>query len=86
MQLKGQGYRVARGAGLGGNNGRLLPGQFVTMMIAEKDLTELPVVPQTAVLQDREGRYVFVVKDDNTVAQTRITTGPRVETGWAVSA
>lgn len=65
--------------------GLLLPGQFVTMMIAEKDLTELPVVPQTAVLQDREGRYVFVVNDDNTVTQTRITTGPRVQTGWAVT-
>lgn len=63
----------------------LLPGQFVTMVIAEKDPKSLPVVPQTAVLQDREGRYVFVVKDDNTVAQTRITTGPRVETGWAVT-
>lgn len=63
----------------------LLPGQFVTMVIGEKDPKSLPVVPQTAVLQDREGRYVFVVKDDNTVAQTRITTGPRVETGWAVT-
>lgn len=63
----------------------LLPGQFVTMVIAEKDPKSLSVVPQTAVLQDREGRYVFVVKDDNTVAQTRITTGPRVETGWAVT-
>lgn len=55
------------------------------MVIAEKDPKSLPVVPQTAVLQDRDGRYVFVVKDDNTVAQTRITTGPRVETGWAVT-
>lgn len=63
----------------------LLPGQFVTMVITEKDPQSLPVAPQTAVLQDREGRYVFVVKDDNTVAQTRITTGPRVETGWAVT-
>ena len=63
----------------------LLPGQFVTMVIAEKDPKSLSVVPQTAVLQDRDGRYVFVVKDDNTVAQTRITTGPRVETGWAVT-
>lgn len=63
----------------------LLPGQFVTMVIAEKDLTELPVVPQTAVLQDREGRYVFIVKDDDTVTMTRISTGPRVDDGWAVT-
>ncbi len=63
----------------------LLPGQFVTMVIAEKDPKVLPVVPQTAVLQDREGRYVFQVGDDDTVAQRRISTGPRVENGWAVT-
>ncbi|MBC9247446.1 efflux RND transporter periplasmic adaptor subunit [Paracoccus sp. 11-3] len=63
----------------------LLPGQFVTMVIAEKDPQSLPVVPQTAVLQDREGRYVFVVNDDQTVSQKRISTGPRVMNGWAVT-
>lgn len=63
----------------------LLPGQFVTMVIAEKDPKTLPVVPQTAVLQDREGRYVFVVNDDDTVSQKRISTGPRIMNGWAVT-
>lgn len=63
----------------------LLPGQFVTMIIAEKDPKSLPVVPQTAVLQDREGRYVFVVNDDKTVSQRRISTGPRILNGWAVT-
>lgn len=64
----------------------LLPGQFVTMMIAEKDPKQLPVVPQTAVLQDREGRYVFVVNDDDTVSRRRISTGAKVVKPWSSSA
>lgn len=63
----------------------LLPGQFVTVVIAEKDPQEFPVVPQTAVLQDREGRYVFVLNDNSTVSQRRIETGPRMQNGWAVT-
>mgnify|MGYP001610546710 CR=1 FL=1 len=43
------------------------------------------MVPQTAVHQGREGRYTFVVKDDKTLAQPRIPTGPWVETGWGVT-
>ncbi|NHF73445.1 efflux RND transporter periplasmic adaptor subunit [Paracoccus xiamenensis] len=63
----------------------LLPGQFVTILIAEKDPESLPIVPQPAVLQDREGRYVFLVNDDDTVSQRRISTGPGVRNGWAVT-
>lgn len=45
----------------------------------------MPVVPQTAVLQDREGRYVFVLNDDDdTVSQRRIVTGDQVGRDWAV--
>ncbi|HHX83161.1 MAG TPA: efflux RND transporter periplasmic adaptor subunit, partial [Pseudomonadaceae bacterium] len=50
----------------------LVPGQFVTMYVNEAEPPELPVVPQAAVLQDREGRFVFVLLSDNTVAQRRI--------------
>ena len=39
----------------------LVPGQFVTVQVTETERPSLPVVPQTAVLQDREGRYVFVL-------------------------
>ncbi|MFS4436586.1 efflux RND transporter periplasmic adaptor subunit [Paracoccaceae bacterium GXU_MW_L88] len=63
----------------------LLPGQFATIVIEEKNPQEMPIVPQTAVLQDREGRYVFTVNGDNTVSQRRISTGARVENGWAVT-
>jgi membrane fusion protein (multidrug efflux system) len=63
----------------------LIPGQFVKLEVREKTAPDMPVIPQTAVLQDREGPFVFVLGDGNTVSQRRITTGMRVDGGWAVT-
>lgn len=63
----------------------LVPGQFVTVYVREKNAPRLPVVPQSGVLQDREGRYVYLLNDDDTVSQRRIETGARVNAGWAVT-
>lgn len=62
----------------------LIPGQFVDVTIGASEPPEMPVVPQTAVLQDRDGRYVFVVSEDSTVSQRRIEVGDRVGNDWAV--
>ncbi|WP_157019350.1 efflux RND transporter periplasmic adaptor subunit [Mesorhizobium xinjiangense] len=63
----------------------LLPGQFVTIYVRERDMPERPIIPQSAVLQDRQGRFVYVLNDGNTVSQRRIETGARVENGWATT-
>ena len=63
----------------------LIPGQFVALLAREKDAPSLPVVPQTAVLQDREGRFVYLLGEDSKVSQQRITTGARVGNGWSVT-
>ncbi len=63
----------------------LLPGQFVTLYVQRKDAPSLPVVPQTAVLQDSEGRFVYLLGKNNVVSQRRIDTGARVGNGWAVN-
>jgi membrane fusion protein, multidrug efflux system len=42
------------------------------------------VVPQSAVLQDREGRFVYVVDQGNAARQRRIETGPKLGDNWAV--
>ena len=62
----------------------LLPGQFVTVLISMSNPRKMPMVPQSAVLEDRDGRYVFVVDEQNKVEQRRIITGPAKETEWAV--
>jgi len=62
----------------------LVPNQTVILSVQEEAGAEQPVVPQTAVLQDQEGRFVFVLNEDDTVSQRRITTGERIRNGWAV--
>ncbi|MEM8664769.1 MAG: efflux RND transporter periplasmic adaptor subunit, partial [Pseudomonadota bacterium] len=63
----------------------LLPGQFVVVAVSEIEQTEVPVVPATAVLRDRDGPYVFVLNADNTAEQRRISVEQRDETDVAVS-
>lgn len=68
----------------------LLHNQYVTIVVAEAQPTHLPVVPQPAVLQDREGRFVYVVGDGvvgdgDRVSRRRIEIGSRVMNGWAVT-
>jgi membrane fusion protein (multidrug efflux system) len=65
-------------------DGILLPGQYVNVLIRCSEGKRLPVVPQSAVQEDREGRYVFVVDAENRVQQRRITTGEAIGTNWPV--
>lgn len=62
----------------------LISGQFVDVVIGPREPPMKPVVPQTAVLQDRDGRYVFVLNDDSTVSPRRVVLGAQVGSGWAV--
>ncbi len=64
--------------------GTLIPGQYVTVLVARKEPKPMPVVPQAAVLEDHEGRYVLLVDDQNKVAVRRVKTGPLVGVNWAV--
>jgi membrane fusion protein (multidrug efflux system) len=63
----------------------LIPGQFVTLYTRDKEVQRLPIIPQSAVLQDREGRFVYLLGENDTVSQRRIKTGARVANGWAVT-
>ncbi len=66
--------------------GILLPGQYVTIMIRQSQGEKLPVIPQAAVLQDREGHYVLMVDQQNQVIKQRVTTGLLVSGNrWAVT-
>jgi membrane fusion protein (multidrug efflux system) len=65
-------------------DGILLPGQYVNVLIRCSEGNRLPVVPQSAVQEDREGRYVLIVDAENRVQQRRITTGTAIGTNWPV--
>jgi len=64
--------------------GTLIPGQYVTVLVARSEPKPMPVVPQSAVLEDHDGRYVLLVDDRNQVAVRRVKTGPVVGASWAV--
>ena len=62
----------------------LVPGQFVTVVIAETERKMRPVVPLGAVQQDREGRYVLLVGDDGKATLRRITVSEQANGNWTV--
>jgi membrane fusion protein (multidrug efflux system) len=66
------------------HDGLLLPGQYSTVLVSRHRAERLPMVPQSAIQQDREGRYVLVADGDNRVLERRVKTGPVVGTMWAV--
>lgn len=66
-------------------DGILMPGQFVNLAFASTNEKMGPVIAQSAVLQDRDGRFVYVLNDDNTVHQRRIETGAKIGERWAVA-
>jgi len=65
-------------------DGTLLPGQYVTVLVSRSEPKSMPMVPQSAVLEDHDGRYVLLVDDRNRVAMRRIQTGPVVGINWAI--
>jgi len=65
-------------------DGVLLPGQYVEVLISRKEARALPVVPQAAVLEDREGLYVLLVDGGGKVQRRGITRGAPIGAGWAV--
>lgn len=66
-------------------NGLLLPGAFVVVTVQESQESDMLVVPATALLQDRQGPYVFAVNKDNVVEQRRIAIAQRTNAEVAVS-
>jgi len=53
----------------------LVPGQFVTVNVKIGQTKVAPVVPQSAVLEDKDGNYVLTLDSNDRVQITRIRTG-----------
>ncbi len=57
---------------------RLLPGGFVTVELSKKINHKVPAVKLSALLNDNQGSYIYVVGPDNVVERRPITVGPMV--------
>jgi membrane fusion protein (multidrug efflux system) len=66
------------------SEGLLMPGQFVKLIVGSVQQATGPSVPQTAVMQDRDGRFVYVMDENKIVRQRRINTGAKVGDLWAI--
>ncbi|MEA3545352.1 MAG: efflux RND transporter periplasmic adaptor subunit [Thermodesulfobacteriota bacterium] len=62
----------------------LLPGQYVTLVAGRRQARLLPVIPQTALLEDRNGQYVWVVNGENQVNKRPVTTGTTIGSSWII--
>lgn len=62
----------------------LRPGGFATARINSGSFTAT-VLPESAVLADPEGSFVYVVEKDNKVARRRVTTGAVTPNGIAIT-
>jgi multidrug efflux system membrane fusion protein len=60
-------------------NLQLWPGQFVNIRLLIDTLKQVVVVPTGAVQRGPKGTFVYIVKDDNTVAVQAITVGEQDE-------
>lgn len=64
--------------------GLLYPGQFARVQVRRGEAAPAMLIPQPSVLEDMQGRYVFIVQDDNTVARRNVTLGQREGIAWVV--
>jgi len=65
---------------------KLLPGQFVRVVVNGVTLKDALVVPQAAVMQGAHGPYVYTVDADGKAVMKPIELGREVDDGWVVEA
>jgi len=63
---------------------QLLPGQFVRVQLVAGYRDKVFLVPQTAVMQAEQGRFVFVLDKDSKVATRPVQTGDWVGEDWII--
>jgi multidrug efflux system membrane fusion protein len=56
-----------------GKTRALYPGLYAKIRVPSGPKRELPVIPEVALMTDQEGRYVYVLKEDNTIRKQTVT-------------
>lgn len=66
-------------------NNVLLQGDFGRIKIYSNKNDEMPIVPQSATMENQEGLYVYIMDEQNNPKLTYIKTMGQVGTNWVVS-
>ncbi|MCG9624411.1 MULTISPECIES: efflux RND transporter periplasmic adaptor subunit [Vibrio] len=60
----------------------IVPGLYVTAIIEAPRVQEVMLIPQRAVQEDQQGRYVLTVNKENVVKRKNVTLGKRYGVDW----
>jgi membrane fusion protein (multidrug efflux system) len=60
----------------------ILPGLFVTLIVETLQKEEMALIPQAAVQENQQGKFVLVVGSDNKVKQCHVVLGRRINAMW----
>lgn len=66
-------------------NNQLLHGEFVTVKLYSNKPVKTPIVPQIAVLENQEGKYVYILGDDDLPVLTYIKVNGQKGDNWIVT-
>ncbi len=66
-------------------DGELIQGDFGRVIIYSKNKDNLPIVPQSATMEDQEGLFVYVLDKDNLPRVSYIKTMGTFENNWIIS-
>jgi len=64
-------------------NGKLINGEFVTVTVYSNNAVSVPIVDQTAVMENPQGKYVYTIKDGIALI-TLIKTSAQYKNSWIV--
>jgi membrane fusion protein (multidrug efflux system) len=62
----------------------ILPGLFVTLILESQNKEEMALIPQAAVQDTQQGKFVLIVDDNNKVIQRHVVLGRRINAMWVV--
>lgn len=65
-------------------NNIILPGLFVTLIAEAQNKQEMALIPQAAVQENQQGKFVLVVDENNKVKQRHVVLGRRINAMWVV--
>jgi len=63
-------------------NNLILPGLFVTLIVETLQKEEMALIPQAAVQENQQGKFVLIVGLDNKVKQRHVVLGRRINAMW----
>ena len=62
----------------------LIPGDFVQVKIFSNTPVKRLIIPQTAVMQDQSGQYIYILDEKGRAKLTRIKTSGQYEKNWII--